>query len=126
VSGNSLQHYIIGIGINVNQEKFSSKLPNPTSLKIETGKEYNLQECLAQLCSCIESRYLELRANHFTELDNDYLKNLYRFGEWAYYSYKEKRIKAKIIGITKLGKLILETEEKKRLECDFKEVEFHK
>src|ERR1035437_6675835 len=34
VSGNNLQHSIIGIGINVNQEKFSAKLPNPTSFRI--------------------------------------------------------------------------------------------
>jgi BirA family biotin operon repressor/biotin-[acetyl-CoA-carboxylase] ligase len=126
VSGNSLQHSIIGIGINVNQEKFSAKLPNPTSLKIEAGKEFNLKECLAQLCSCIENRYLELRANHFPLLDNDYLKNLYRFDEWADYNYKEKRFKAKIVGITKLGKLMLETEKEKIMECDFKEVEFLK
>lgn len=131
VSGNNLQHSIIGIGINVNQEKFSAKLPNPTSLKIETGKEFNLKECLAQLCSCIESRYLELRSPHPNLLpsgegiiDDNYLKNLYRFGKWAEYNYQRKITKAKITGITKLGKLILETEKEKIVECDFKEVEY--
>ena len=124
VSGNSLQQSIIGIGINVNQDKFPAELPNPTSLKLVTGKEFDLDECLKQLCSCIEKRYLELRANRFAEMDKDYLQNLYRFGELANYKYKSETLKAKITGVTKLGKLILEKENKKILECDFKEVEF--
>ena len=129
VSGNSLQQSIVGIGINVNQDKFSANLPNPTSLKLIAGKEFDLEECLAQLCSCIEKRYLQLRASHFSQIDLDYLENLYRFGEWANYKYKRDQgsnqsFNAKIIGVAKMGKLILETENGKILECDFKEVEF--
>jgi BirA family biotin operon repressor/biotin-[acetyl-CoA-carboxylase] ligase len=133
VSGNKLQQSIIGIGINVNQEKFSAELPNPTSLKLISGKEFDLKECLEQLCSCIEKRYLELRANRISKIDSDYLKNLYRFGEFANYKYKGEEIKAKITGVTKAGKLMLETEKGNlpdrqagMLECDFKEVEFCK
>lgn len=123
VSGNSMSHSIIGTGINVNQEKFSSKIPNPTSLKLETKKDFDLGKCLEQLCSCIEKRYLELR-NHSKEIDSSYLKSLYHFNEWANYNYKGEKLKAKITGVTKIGKLILEKESKEILECDFKEVEF--
>lgn len=124
VSGNKLQQSIIGIGINVNQEKFSAELPNPTSLKLVSGKYFDLDECLSQLCSCIESRYLQLSANHFEKINKDYLQNLYCFGEWANYKYKGEVLKAKITGITKTGKLILEKENEEKLECDFKEVDF--
>jgi BirA family biotin operon repressor/biotin-[acetyl-CoA-carboxylase] ligase len=124
MSGSTFHQSIIGIGINVNQEKFSAKLPNPTSLKLVAGKEFDLDECLAQLCSYIESRYLQLKTDHYAQIDTDYLKNLYRFGEWANYKRKSEIFKAKSTGVTKAGKLILETEKGKILECDFKEVEF--
>ena len=123
VNGNSISHSIVGIGINVNQENFSVELPNPTSLKLETGKEFDLEESLEQLCSCIEKRYLQLR-NRPKEIDADYMENLYRFNEWASYVYQGKKLKAKIAGVTKIGKLVLEKEVEKNLECDFKEVEF--
>jgi BirA family biotin operon repressor/biotin-[acetyl-CoA-carboxylase] ligase len=122
VIGNSLNQSIIGIGINVNQEKFSEDLPNPTSFKLEAGREFNLEDCLEKLCWRIEKRYLQLK-NHIKEIDADYFKNLYRFNEWAGYNYKGEIISAKIVGISKIGKLILETENK-NLECDFKELEF--
>ena len=123
VSGNDLQHSIIGIGINVNQEIFSAELPNPTSLKLVAGTDFDLKECLEQLCSSIEKRYLQLR-NSSKEIDWDYLKCLYRFGKWADYNYKGEKVKAKITGVTKIGKLVLEKENAEELECDFKEVEF--
>jgi BirA family transcriptional regulator, biotin operon repressor / biotin---[acetyl-CoA-carboxylase] ligase len=142
VSGNKLQQSIIGIGININQEKFSAELPNPTSLKLIRGKEFDLKECLEELCSCIERRYLQLRNPHSSPelrsqpslsarlsqgeggIDADYLKNLYRFGEWANYKYKGDALKAKIIKVTKVGKLVLEIENGEKLECDFKELGF--
>ncbi|MFI5164636.1 MAG: biotin--[acetyl-CoA-carboxylase] ligase [Bacteroidia bacterium] len=129
VSGSKLQQSIIGLGINVNQERFSAELPNPTSLKLITGKKFDLNECISELCSCIEKRYLELRANQISKIDADYLKTLYLFGEWANYKYKGdpdnyRDLKAKIVGVTKPGKLILEIETGEMLECDIKEVEF--
>ncbi len=124
VNGKVLQQSIIGIGINVNQDKFSTERPNPASLKLISGKEFDLGECLSELCSCIEKRYLQLKANHLAEIDKEYLENLYRFGEWAQYNYKGEMQKAKIKGVTKFGKLILKTENEQVLECDFKEVAF--
>lgn len=124
VSGNKLQRSIIGIGINVNQEKFSAELPNPTSLKIISGKDFDLEDCLEQLCSCIESKYLQLKANHFEKINGDYLQNIYHFGKQENYKYKGEILKAKITGVTKFGKLMLEIEKEKVLECNFKEVEF--
>lgn len=124
VLGNHLQRAVVGIGININQEKFSSQIPNPTSLKMITGKEFNLEKCFWQLCSCIEKRYLQLKSNHIEKIDADYRDLLYRLGMWSFFRYKGEMLKARITGITKNGKLILETEKKEVLECDFKEVNF--
>ena len=124
VSGSSLQQSIVGIGINVNQDKFPAEIPNPISLKIVSGQEFDLKECLAELCSCIEKRYLELRAGRLSEIDKSYLQNLYRLGELADYKYNGQIIKAKITGVNIIGKLLLQMENGEKQECDFKEVEF--
>lgn len=124
VSGLTLQYSIVGIGINVNQEKFSSDLSNPTSLKLVTGGEFDLERCLSQLCFYIEKRYLQLRTNRMKEIDTDYLKALYQLGEWKNYTHQNKTVIARISGLTKNGKLILHKRDGQELICDLKEVEF--
>jgi BirA family transcriptional regulator, biotin operon repressor / biotin---[acetyl-CoA-carboxylase] ligase len=133
VSGNELRHSIVGIGININQQKFPIELPNPTSLKLVTGKEFELRECLEEICSCIERRYLQLRnvnclqgasAKGRQNINTDYLESLYRFNEWTNYKYRGGIINAKITGVSQVGKLILKTHTGEVVECDFKEVGF--
>ena len=124
VSGTKFQHSIIGVGINVNQEKFSSHLSNPTSLKIITGNECNLDTCLSQLCFFIEKRYLQLKSHRVGEIDKDYMNALYRFGEWGHCTYKHESLTTKIIGVTKNGKLILQKQDGEKVICDLKEVGF--
>ncbi len=124
VSGNQLSHSIAGIGININQERFSSALPNPVSLKLITGKEFDLKECFEDMCSCIESRYLQLKRKENSKIDSDYIKSMYRFGEWSSYKFKAGIINAKICGVSEIGKLILEKENGEKLECDVKDVRF--
>ena len=40
-TGASVTGSIIGIGLNLNQERFDPRLPNPTSLTLLTGRSYN-------------------------------------------------------------------------------------
>lgn len=37
----SIHHSIIGVGLNVNQTSFPDWIPNPTSIKLLTGKSYD-------------------------------------------------------------------------------------
>lgn len=122
VSGSSVENSVVGIGINVNQEKFPEPLPNPVSLKLITGKEFNLDDCLEQLCFYIERRYLQLKSNA-RETDNAYLTNLYRYNSPGQYLINGKKMTARITGITKTGKLVLETGNADPVECDLKEIE---
>jgi BirA family biotin operon repressor/biotin-[acetyl-CoA-carboxylase] ligase len=124
VNGNFIGHSVIGIGVNINQDRFSSDLQNPSSLKIAAGKEFDLYECFENLCSCIESNYLLLKQAGSSKIDVEYLNSMFRLDEWASYKYMGKTITAKINGITKIGKLILEKENGELLECEVKEVAF--
>jgi BirA family biotin operon repressor/biotin-[acetyl-CoA-carboxylase] ligase len=44
IRGNSWTYSIVGFGLNVNQETFPVELPYATSLKIASGKDFNIAE----------------------------------------------------------------------------------
>ena len=122
IVGSKLTECIIGIGLNVNQEKFLSVAPNPVSLKQITGVSYNLQQCLKDLCSCIDKRYFQLKNKQYAQLETDYLSLLYRFNEMHDFIIHEDKIQARITGITNFGQLKLESIDLKIYECGMKEV----
>lgn len=69
-SGNSLRGIIAGIGININEESFENlsagaELRNPaTSLRIETGFLFSLDEILARLLQEIMKTFAGLHSAH--------------------------------------------------------------
>ena len=62
INQNQIQHSIIGIGINVNQTEFDSRLPNPVSLKQISGREWDIMTCIGDLCINLEQQYLLLKS----------------------------------------------------------------
>jgi len=123
VHGNTIKHAIIGIGLNVNQEKFPAELRNVTSLKQALHQDYNLVNLLGEICSKIEARYLQLKAGNADHLRDEYLSQLYLKDEWAFFKFDGQIQSGKIRGITTIGQLILETEDGLR-HFNNKEIEF--
>ena len=121
---NTINTSIIGIGLNVNQENFGSATGNATSLKIISGKEFELKEVVEKLCSRLEARYLQLRSGKNENIDSDYLNLLYRNNEWNHYLIADKKMEGKIIGTTAHGKLKLEFKDGTEKEFDLKEIAF--
>ena len=120
----NIQTSIIGVGININQTIFKSDAPNPTSFKLETGNDFDLDELLEMLCWKIEMRYLQLKNNSIEKIKAEYLDNLYRYMEDALYQIPEGEVfQGRIIGIGEFGKLLLQTKRGMR-EFDTKEVKF--
>lgn len=115
---------IIGIGLNVNQEKFFSDAPNPVSLTQLTGKKYQMDDCLSELLDKINARYGELANGDFRKIDEDYEKSLYQKDRWASYSAKGNVFEGKIIGVDEYGLLMIEDRQKQILKFDYKEVSF--
>lgn len=125
LSSNIFQSSVIGVGINVNQVLFKSDAPNPTSLKLETKKEYDVNSLIDLLCSAIEKRYLQLRAGNISILQQDYLNNLHQFQEEAIYQRTDNQeiFSGKIVGIDESGKLIID-HKKGQSAFSMKEVRF--
>ena len=124
VRSNQIVSSIVGTGLNVNQTTFVSDAPNPTSFKLITNKDHDLKKCLSELCSFLESRYLQLKAGKTDVLKKVYLNSLYRFNEFHHYKAGNKNFIAKITGITEEGKLILEKENGEDKSFDIKEIAF--
>lgn len=125
ISGMQMQTAIIGIGLNVNQLKFGGNIPNPVSLKMLTGNDFDLESLLDELIVNINDAVEDLRTEQGKErIDVAYRKRLFRCGEWAEYEY-EGEIKSMIInGYDKYGRLCLSDKNGHEVVCDIKEIRF--
>ena len=114
LNGNDIATSIIGIGINVNQERFVSDAPNPVSLKGITSHEHDLEALLKQVCSSIEQIVNSLgddTARH--DLHRRYLAVLYR-NDGTMHPFEDaagNRFMASIHGIAPDGTLTLRHED---------------
>jgi len=122
ISGNSIKSSVIGIGLNVNQESFSDKLPNPVSLKMITGKTFNIKQVLNKLCKQLEHYYNLLHENEALLIDDLYLKSLLNFKTTARYKTEGGIFSGEICGVTDFGRLQIRHGNKIR-EFDIKEIE---
>ncbi|WP_026351349.1 biotin--[acetyl-CoA-carboxylase] ligase [Hymenobacter aerophilus] len=121
LSGAKIQHSIVGIGLNVNQQQFG--VPTATSLSCLTGRAYELAPLAARLLESLERRYLQLRAGRVRALQTDYQAVLYRFGEEHTYEAGGRRLRGRIVGTDAAGRLALETHGQIR-HFDLKEIRY--
>lgn len=119
---NQLSTCICGIGLNVNQTSFPDWVPNPTSMSLLSGYEFNTNAELELLIHYIQNRYDQLQDGAVTQLDNDYLSKLMNMGKEVQYLYDGQAITARILGVNCYGHLILETDCSKILTCQMGEV----
>jgi BirA family biotin operon repressor/biotin-[acetyl-CoA-carboxylase] ligase len=123
VIGNEFLGVYFGIGINVNQKNFSFA-PNPTSIAMETNKEYDLDVILNEFLSCFERRYNQLQQKNIEQLKKEYLSLLLYRNIIKHYIYKGEEIEAKIKDVNEYGYLIMTTKQGKNLVCEMKELQF--
>ena len=118
-----IKQSVIGIGLNVNQFKFPQQLPNPTSIYLETGENFNLDTVLEFLFTDFEYYYLKLRSQKFEELKSEYLEHMFRRNVVSKYRDESKNIfEGKIIGINDQGKLHMSINGDSKY-FDFREIE---
>ena len=106
LAGANLQHSIVGIGLNVNQQYLP--LPTATSLAVLTGRAYDLATLAARLFESLERRYLQLRAGQVARLRTDYLAVLYRYQEPATFIVDGQVVSGQIAGVDEDGRLAVQ------------------
>ena len=125
--GGTLQHSVLGVGINVNQEKWIGNAPNPVSLKM-LGVETDPLTVLDLVTKHIVELYNAFRDNK--EMANvireRYMQRLYRKdGYYAYYDpAKDEHFDAEIAGVDAQGPLMLRLPSGEVRSYWFKEVKF--
>ena len=124
LAGAEIYLSVIGIGLNINQEAFTSDAPNPISLRQITGETYDLQAVFNEFMHHFRNHYLRLLQEEKQEIRQEYRAALYRGTGYHPYSDAEGTFEACIQEIEPTGHLILTTREGTKKRYAFKEVAF--
>jgi len=92
------KYALIGIGVNINQKKFSKNIANEaTSLKIETNKNYNINKIIEIIINNFNSLYKYYNNENYNKIINI----------WKIYSHTlGKSIKVKTLSGSYIGKAV--------------------
>ena len=123
IKSNMMDISIIGIGLNVNQMQFQDWPTHPISLKMITGKDFDLPQLLERIAEHILLKVEQLKSNP-TSIEQDYLKRLFRYHTWADYEVEGKTLRLFMTGIDAFGRLQL-VDEQQELHCyEIKQIKF--
>ena len=122
-NGEHISQAIIGIGLNVNQDKFDN-LPKATSLKLLLKKDLDIDFILLEILDALEKMLDLLYQKDFSTIDKMYFTNLYRYQKPSMYHDKNGFFMAKIIGVKQSGLLQMELEDESIRLFNLKEIQF--
>lgn len=122
--GGVISSSIVGVGLNINQRLFVSDAPNPVSLSLLTDKEFELDDCLEELCDRLDDWYMQLKTGEIQKINETYARRLFRMNEWAAYRAGEEEFEGKITGVDEIGRLVIEKRDGTKQQFHLKEVEF--
>lgn len=132
--GGVVSESIIGIGLNVNQTAFASA-PNPTSLALETGRQWDVEAVMQQVLAS----FREVITWPQARVHETYIGHLYR--KDGFYPYREREVSlqptapiwdnkqkddflAQIKDVTPQGELVLEQEDGTQKRYHFKQIQY--
>lgn len=117
LQGQQIKDSIIGVGLNVNQQRFLSSAPNPVSLWKITGKETDR----GRLLDDITLRFQQLLTE---DVRSRYMQRLYRRDGLHCYRDAKGLFMARIADIKDDGRLVLTDKSGQQRTYLFKEVQF--
>jgi BirA family transcriptional regulator, biotin operon repressor / biotin---[acetyl-CoA-carboxylase] ligase len=118
----NLNTSVVGIGLNVNQEIFPAGLPDPTSLKLELHKSFDVPAVLGELLPFVEARLSQLYAGNFNEIKTLYLNKLWLMNTRARFTDRLGTYEGKIVDVAESGELVVVTTNGETRLYGFKEV----
>ena len=124
ISAGHINDFIIGTGLNINQEVFTSDAPNPISLKMITGKEYKTEKILKQIIEKFDENAEILRNGGYGEISEMYHACIYRRDGFHKYRDKDGEFEAAFVEVEDSGRLILRDHDGVIRDYMFKEIEF--
>ncbi len=124
LSGANIQHSVVGVGLNVNQTDFPEHVPNPGSMKGESGATFDIDRSLEELLGSLDRRYLQLKEGDWAGLETAYLQHLYGLGQPRTFARRDgSTFQGRITGVAENGFLLIDTREGQEA-FEVKEVQF--
>jgi len=125
INNSNVNHAIIGIGLNVNQEKFPTNILNASSLKTILNKNIDKEELLDKILLEIQYQLHLVQQQKFKEIKAQYEKVLYKKGVPSMFiDVNNNAFLGKITGVSNKGKLQIELDDESLQEYDVKEIKF--
>jgi BirA family biotin operon repressor/biotin-[acetyl-CoA-carboxylase] ligase len=121
---NEIDHCVAGIGFECQPEVFPSRNSNPTSMSIITGREYDVEQCISDLCQKLDARYKQLIYNKTGRIEEDYKSSLYRLNHITEFRDSRGIFEGRIISVSDSGRLHNEDRRGRIYEYGFREVDF--
>ena len=123
LKGKEISSSVIGIGLNVNQTNFSDSLKKASSLKLVSGKNYDLDNLLNTLVVKLKAKIELLNAKDYKTLEAAYVNVLYKKNIPTMFKDSNDVLFMGIIrGISKDGNLLIALEDETIKEFGLKEV----
>lgn len=112
-----VNHIVIGIGINVNNESFPEEIAQmATSLYLETGERYNRAALMEEVWEQFEHYYAAfLKTEDLSRLVKEYNAHLVNMHQIVSVLDPKEPFEGKAMGITPRGELIVDTWESRKL-----------
>lgn len=115
---------VAGLGININQDHFDEHISRATSLRLITGRKYDVIEMAKELCCFLGDRYEILKAGNEELILHDYQQAMYKLNQQVRFKVGDVILEAVVKGVSPDGLLIVETKNKKEEKLQWGTVEW--
>ena len=104
IKGDRFSGSIIGIGININQERFEG-LPQASSIYLKTGYKAEIDDVLKRILNHLEVYFNRLSSNDTSGLKKQYEALLFQKGKPLTFKDRNEKFRGVIKGVTESGLL---------------------
>lgn len=123
--GEHIDYTIVGIGLNVNENDFPQHLPNPVSMKLIAGSEFDRNKLLTLLEYEFQKLYQTMVRGEVATIEQQYMDRMYHRDGPYWFTDKHGSFKATIDRVMPSGHIVLAAyPDKDERVYAFKEVAF--
>ena len=115
---------VVGIGINVNQDRFSKHLPMAISMKQIFNNDFDREIILKEIVSSIKKQIKLLNQFNFALLHKKYEEVLYKINSPQMFESNNQKFLGQITGVTNQGKLKVKLDNNIIKQFAFKEIKY--